>query len=63
MTETVRQSRRLGIIGSAVGLLALLVSALTYLLPDTLLYKPVYSGDRSGREEGCRAPDLPYQTA
>ena len=41
MTDAVRQSRRLGIIGSAVGLLALLVSSLTYLLPDTLLYKPV----------------------
>lgn len=41
MTDAVRQSRRLGIIGSAVGLLALLVSALTYLLPDTLLERPV----------------------
>ena len=37
----VRQSRRLGIIGSAVGLLALLVSALTYLLPDALLDRPI----------------------
>lgn len=37
MTDAAIQSRRLGIIGSAVGLLALLVSALTYLLPDTLL--------------------------
>ena len=42
MTNAVRQSRRLGIIGSAVGLLALLVSALTYLLPDALLDKPIY---------------------
>lgn len=41
MTDAVKQSRRLGIIGSAVGLLALLVSALTYLLPDALLDKPV----------------------
>lgn len=41
MTDAARQSRRLGIIGSAVGLLALLVSALTYLLPDTLLYRPL----------------------
>ncbi|MES2197591.1 MAG: hypothetical protein V4517_24495 [Pseudomonadota bacterium] len=41
MTTTVQQSRRLGIIGSAVGLLALLVSALTYLLPDTLLHRAV----------------------
>jgi hypothetical protein len=41
VTDPVRQSRRLGIIGSAVGLLALLVSALTYLLPDTLLDRPV----------------------
>ena len=40
--NTLRQSRRLGIIGSAVGLLALLVSALTYLLPETLLYKPIH---------------------
>ena len=36
-----RQSRRLGIIGSAVGLLALPVSALTYLLPDALLDRPI----------------------
>ena len=42
MTNAVRRSRRLGIIGSAVGLLALLVSALTYLLPETLLYKPIH---------------------
>lgn len=42
MTDAVRQSRRLGIIGSAVGLLALLVSALTYLLPDALLDKAIY---------------------
>lgn len=41
MTDAVRQSRRLGIIGSAVGLLALLVSALTYLLPEALLDKPI----------------------
>ena len=40
--DTVRQSRRLGIIGSAVGLLALLASALTQLLPDVLLHKPAY---------------------
>jgi hypothetical protein len=42
VTNAVRRSRRLGIIGSAVGLLALLVSALTYLLPETLLYKPIH---------------------
>ena len=41
MTNAVRQSRRLSIIGSAVGLLALLVSALTYLLPDSLLDRPI----------------------
>jgi len=41
VTDAVKPSRRLGIIGSAVGLLALLVSSLTYLLPDSLLYKPV----------------------
>jgi hypothetical protein len=40
--NAVRQSRRLGIIGCAVGLLALLVSALTQLLPDGLLHKPIY---------------------
>jgi hypothetical protein len=40
--NTVRQSRRLGIIGCAAGLLALLASALTYLLPDPLLHKPIY---------------------
>jgi hypothetical protein len=42
VTDAVRQSRRLGIIGCAVGLLALLVSALTYLLPDALLHRPIY---------------------
>jgi hypothetical protein len=42
VTNTFRQSRRLGIIGSAVGLLALLVSALTQLLPDGLRHKPIY---------------------
>ena len=41
VTNAVRRSRWLGIIGSAVGLLALLVSALTYLLPETLLHKPI----------------------
>jgi hypothetical protein len=40
--NAVRQSRRLGIIGCAVGLLALLASALTHLLPDALLHKPIY---------------------
>ena len=35
--DTVRQSRRLGVIGSVVGLLALAVSALTHLLPATYL--------------------------
>lgn len=42
MTETVEQPRRLGVIGSLVGLLALVVSALTRLLPETFLSKPVY---------------------
>jgi hypothetical protein len=41
VTDAVRPSRRLGIIGSAVGLLALLVSSLTYLLPESVLYRPV----------------------
>ena len=39
--ETVRQPRRLGIIGCVVGLLALLVSALTQLLPAAQLSRPV----------------------
>jgi len=38
--NTVRQSRRLGIIGSIVGLLALLVSALTQLLPTPSVPEP-----------------------
>lgn len=42
MTDTVRQSRRFGIIGSIVGLLALIVSALTQLLPATHLSQPVF---------------------
>jgi hypothetical protein len=41
MTSPVRQSRRFGIIGSVVGLLALLSSALTQLLPERLLSEPV----------------------
>ena len=52
MTDAVRQSRRLGIIGSAVGLLALLVSALTYLLPDTLLHRPITQVTEAAVEEG-----------
>lgn len=51
MTDTVRQSRRLGIIGSAVGLVALLVSALTYLLPDALLYKPIYQATETAAKK------------
>jgi len=39
--NTVRQSRRLGIIGSIVGLLALAVSALTQLLPAVSVSEPV----------------------
>jgi hypothetical protein len=38
---TVRQPRRLGIIGCVVGLLALLVSALTQLLPAEQLAQPI----------------------
>ena len=38
--NTVRQSRRFGIIGSIVGLLALLVSALTQLLPTPSVSEP-----------------------
>ena len=52
MTNAARRSRRLGIIGSAVGLLALLVSALTYLLPETLLYKPIHpTTEAAGKKE------------
>ena len=58
MTDAVRQSRRLGIIGSAVGLLALLVSALTYLLPAALLDQPIYPvTDVAGRKA---TPDDTY---
>src|SRR5437867_608005 len=39
--DTVRQPRRLGIIGCVVGLLALLASALTQLLPAAQLSQPV----------------------
>ena len=39
--NTVRQSRRLGIIGSIVGLLALVASALTQLLPTVSVSEPV----------------------
>ena len=39
--DTVRQPRRLGIIGCVVGLLALLTSALTQLLPAAQLSQPV----------------------
>lgn len=38
--NTVRQSRRLGIIGSIVGLLALVVSALTQMLPTMSVSEP-----------------------
>jgi len=38
--DTVRQSRRLGIIGSIVGLLALVVSALTQMLPTPSVSEP-----------------------
>jgi len=38
MNDIVQPSRRLGGIGSVVGLLALLLSALTHLLPAELLY-------------------------
>jgi len=52
VTNAARRSRRLGIIGSAVGLLALLVSALTYLLPETLLYKPIHpTTEAAGKKE------------
>ena len=38
MNDIVQPSRRLGIIGSVFGLLALLVAALTHLLPQEMLY-------------------------
>ncbi len=40
--DTVRKPRRFGIIGSIVGLLALLVSALTQLLPAAHLAQPAF---------------------
>jgi len=41
MNDIVQRTRRLGIIGSIFGLLALLIAALTHLLPQELLYKNV----------------------
>jgi hypothetical protein len=41
MNDIVQPSRRLGVIGSIIGLLALLVAALTYLLPEGMLYNRV----------------------
>jgi uncharacterized membrane protein (UPF0182 family) len=41
MNDIVQPSRRLGITGSVFGLLALLVAALTHLLPQEMLYKNV----------------------
>ena len=63
VTNAVRRSRRLGIIGSAVGLLALLVSALTYLLPETLLYKPIHQVTEAAGKKETRASDFPHQAA
>ena len=40
--DTVKPSRRFGVFGSIVGLLALVVSALTHLLPEAFLHKPLY---------------------
>ena len=50
--ETVRQPRRLGIIGCVVGLLALLVSALTQLLPAAYLAQPVFGQTIQKAEPG-----------
>jgi hypothetical protein len=52
--NTVRQSRRLGIIGSVVGLLALVVSALTQLLPAAHLSGRV---GQATEEAGPRGKD------
>jgi hypothetical protein len=57
VTDAVRQSRRFGIIGSAVGLLALLVSSLTYLLPDALLDKPVAQVTAAAGKEAAGKKD------
>ena len=46
--NTVRQSRRFGIIGSIVGLFALLVSALTQLLPTASVSEPVRHATEAG---------------
>jgi hypothetical protein len=43
MVNAVRQSRRLGTIGSTVGLLALLASVLTQLLPAVFPPEPFFS--------------------
>lgn len=58
MTETVQQPRRLGVIGSLIGLLALVVSALTRLLPATLLDKPVYQTSLMSEVLGTAAAAL-----
>lgn len=54
--NTVRQSRRLGIIGCVVGLLALLVSALTRLLPALSVSEPA----RQTTAQDAGAPDKPH---
>jgi ABC-type multidrug transport system fused ATPase/permease subunit len=55
VTNTVRQSRRFGIIGSVVGLLALLASALTQLLPASHLSRPIVG--QAAEEAGPRSRD------
>jgi hypothetical protein len=50
--NTVRQSCRLGIIGSIVGLLALLVSALTQLMPTLSVSEPArQTAEQAGARE------------
>jgi hypothetical protein len=41
MSGIAQPSRRLGVLGSVFGLLALLVAALTYLMPEGMLYNRV----------------------
>ena len=52
MMNTVRPSRRLGIIGSVVGLLALVASALTQMLPAAVLLEPLSRTTEEARPKG-----------
>jgi hypothetical protein len=56
--DSVMQSRRFGIIGSLVGLLALLGSALTFLLPQTFLHQPIHQATQVTEVLGTGAAAL-----